>query len=252
MLKIRKIFLLMVAMLILALPINAKAATSNVNVIDDAGLLTEDEITKLQDYLQTLNTDINYMVVLSDSNEYGYDPDSIINSYYTSVYSNYDDGIGFIIDMYNREIYIAGYGKCQKSISNADALDITDNVYIYASKGDYYGCIYNAFLQADTLVNKGFILRPMRYIVSLLLAIVLGFLATFFLAMLERSKVKYDSNASQIVLTGATIAGTAAVYDTIRRRHVESSSSGGHYSGGGFSGGGGHSGGGHSGGGHSF
>ena len=250
--EIRHFIVALIALVILCIPMEAVAAesASNVCIIDDADLLTDDEYAKLEDYLESLNSDINYMAVTCDNEDYGYNTDDIIDSYFTSVYSNYDDGIGFIIDMYNREIYIVGYGQCQKRISNADAIDITDNVYRFASKGDYYGCISNAFLQADNLVNRGFILRPMKYIISLLLAIVLGFLFTFFFAVLERSQVKFDTNSAQIVMTGATIVGSAAVYDTIRRRHVEASSSGGGFSGGGSSGG--SSGGGHSGGGHSF
>ena len=135
-----------------------------------------------------------------------------------------------------------------------NATDITDNIYRYATKGDYKTCIIKAFNQADTLTNKGFILRPMRIIVSFLLAIIIGFLVTFFRAMLERSKVKMDGKGAEILMAGAAIAGTAAIYDTRRVRRSQNSSSGGH-SGGGFSGGGGggfSGGGGHSGGGHSF
>jgi uncharacterized protein len=194
------------------------------------------------------------VAVTNDSAEYSSNVDGKLESYYSSHYSNNSDGIAFIIDMYDREVYISGYGEISGRIKNDDATDITDNIYRYASKGDYYSCIYNAFVQADTLVNKGMILRPMRIIVSLLIAIILGFLGTFIAAMLERSHVEYSDGAAQILMTGATIAGTAVIYDTRRVRRSSDTgvhSSGGYSGGGGgFSGGGG--GGGHSGGGHSF
>ncbi len=252
----KKVFRLITTMLICAfalMPITANASESNVYIADNASLLDSSEEQELYSYLESLNSDINYVVVTDDSGMYGYDVDSRLEYYYTSVYSSYSDGIAFMVDMYSREIYISGYGNVQNQITSADALDITDNVYSYASNGDYYNCIYKAMVQADTLVNEGFILRPMRIIVSLLLAIILGFLTTFFIAMNDRKKHKKDDKSDVIIMTGASIAGASAIYDTVRIRR--SSSGGGHGGGfsgggGGFSGGGG--GGGHSGGGHSF
>ena len=255
--EIKKILLGIVAVVLLLSPIKAEAASDNIYITDDAYLMTDEEVQEIEAYLETLNPETNYVVATSDNDEYGNDPDSKLEHYYTTLYSNYDDGVAFIIDMENREIYISGYGKYQKSISNADALDITDNIYTYASKGDYCTCIIKAFQQADALTNKGFILRPMRVIVALLLSIVIGFLLTFFIAMEERASAKaaFKDSSAMVIMAGASIVGSAAVYDTKRVRRVSESSGGGH-SGGGFSGGGGGfsggGGGGHSGGGHSF
>lgn len=254
--EIKKTLLGLVAAVMLFSPIKAQAAAENIYITDDAYLLTDEEVQDIEAYLETLNPETKYVIATSDNSDYGYDADSKLEHYYTKLYSNYDDGIGFIIDMENREIYISGYGKYQKSISNADALDITDNIYRYASRGDYYTCIMKAFEQADTLTNKGFILRPMRIIVALLLAIVLGFLITFFIAMEERASAKaaFKNSDAMVIMAGASIVGTAAVYNTRKvRRASDSGGSGGHS--GGFSGGGGGfsgGGGGHSGGGHSF
>ncbi|MBR5637041.1 MAG: TPM domain-containing protein [Pseudobutyrivibrio sp.] len=268
--RIKTLILAVVATFILCSPFTVEAASSNVFIGDNADLLTPEEEGKLLEYLSTLNSDYKYLVITSDTYEYGDDVDSRLATYYDNAFSRYDDGIAFIIDMYSREIYIEAFGDIQNRIKDSDAYDITDNIYTYASKGDYYTCVQKAFNQADTLVNKGFILRPMRYIVSLLIAVVLGFLFAFYTAMFERSKHKTTNANAQILMTGAAIAATSTIYDTKKIR--KSSSSGGHsggfsggsFSGGGFSGGGfsggGHSsgggfsggGGGHSGGGHSF
>ena len=255
--EIRKILLGLFAAVLLVCPLTVEAAAGNIAVTDDAGLLTEEDVQEIETYLETLNSETNYVVATSDSYDYGSDADKILEHYYTASYSNYDDGVAFLIDMADREIYISGYGKNQKSISNADALDITDNIYRYASGGDYKTCIIKAFEQADTLTNKGFILRPMRVIVALLLSIVIGFLVTFFIAMEERASAKaaFKDSKAMVIMAGASIVGSAAVYDTKRVRRA--SDSGGGHSGGGFSGGGGGGfsgggGGGHSGGGHSF
>lgn len=250
--EIRKIVLGLIAAVMLLTPVNAHAAASNIYIADDANILTDADEAEVLEYLETLSGDTKYVVATTDASSID-STDEKLFDYYTARYSNYDDGMAFIIDMDERVIWMSGYGKYQKSISSADATDITDNIYRYASKGDYKTCIIKAFIQADTLTNKGFILRPMRIIVSFLLAIIIGLLFSFFMAMSERSNVKMDGKGAEILMAGAAIAGTAAIYDTRRVRRSQNSSSGSH-SGGGFSGGGGgfSGGGGHSGGGHSF
>lgn len=250
--EIKRFVLGLMAAALLFTPVDVHAAASNIYIADDADILSDEDESEVLEYLETLNSNTKYVVATTSESSMDTTDEKLFD-YYTSQYSNYDDGVAFIIDMDERVIWMSGYGKYQRSISSADATDITDNIYRYASKGDYKTCILKAFNQADTLTNKGFILRPMRIIVAFLLAIIIGFLFSFFMAMSERSKVKMDSKGSEILLAGAAIAGTAAIYDTRRVRRSQNSSSGGH-SGGGFSrGGGGYSGGGgHSGGGHSF
>jgi uncharacterized protein len=249
--EIKKLFLVIISLAFLFTPVTALAASSNYYIEDEADLLSDQEEAQLSEYFASLSTDYKYYVVTTYSS--GSNTDSKLESYYTSVYSSYDSGVAFIIDMNNREIYMSGYGEAQNKITNGDCYDITDNSYTYAKNGDYYNCIYKSFSQADTLLNHGFILRPMRYIVSLMVATILGFLLTFFRAMFERNE-KRKSCAPEILLAGA-IAGTSSIFDTqrVRRSSDSGRSSGGGFSGGGgggFSGGGG--GGGHSGGGHSF
>jgi len=231
-----------------AIPFNVKAQASNVSIIDDADLLSSSEESELEEYLESLDDSINYVAVTTSSSETGYNTDSRLEHYYGLNYSTYEDGIAFIIDMVDRKVYMSGYGDIQDKLTSADATDITDNVYSYASDQDYYECMVNAFIQADTLVNKGFIARPMRIIVTGMLSVILGFLGCFYYGMSARTgnKKAVDKATSVLMPVGAMTAASA-VYKTRKVRHVESSSDGG----GGFSGGGG-GGGGHSGGGHSF
>ena len=243
-----------------AFPMKADAAADNVRVYDDAELLTDAEETQIEEYLQSLDDSINYLAVTSDSYDYGYSTDSTLEYYYTSNFTSSSNGVAFIIDMARREVYISGYGNVQKKLKNADALDITDNIYTYASAGDYQSCILKAFEQADLLINKGFIYRPMRFIVSLLISVILGFLAVFYFAMIKRRRdLSAADGAAFALLAAGSITNASSVYRTtstpIHTVSSGDSSFGGGFSGGGggggFSGGGG-GGGGHSGGGHSF
>ena len=249
--EIKKILFGLSIFALFLIPLKVEASSDNVVIVDDAGLLSSSEEEELYDYLSSLNDEINYCAVTSDTWDY-YNADSTLEAYYESYYSSYDDGVAFIIDMAHREVYIQGYGDVKKQMRSDDCTDITDNIYKYASKEEYFDCIKNAFIQADTIVNKGFILRPMRFIVAFLVSIIIGFFLVFFKAMKERSKFEtIGDTAATIVTIGAPIVGTAMVYDTIKRHRDHSSSSGGHGGHGGGFGGGGH-GGGHSGGGHSF
>ena len=242
------IFIFVVCML---LPVSVQAK-SNVKIMDEADLLSSDEYVQLEAYLESLDSDYNYFVVTTDEAHYGKSEDDILYSYYTQSYLSNADGVAFLIDMYNRELYLSGYGKAKYDIKSSDAYDITDNVYRYASNADYYQCIYNTISQCNTLINDGMILRPMRIIITALVSIILGFLLVFLKAVKERSKVQ-TITPSELLLVGASIGATSTLLNTTRRRIASAGSvySGGSSGGGGFSGGGG-GGGGHSGGGHSF
>lgn len=228
-----KSFVFAILVALVALPLNAEASNDNVCVVDDANLLTKEEIADLEDYLDSLNSDVNYLAVTSDTSDYGKNADARLESYYTSIFAGESDGVAFIIDMYDREIVLAGYGDIDGKISNADALDISDNTYTYASKQEYYNCFYKAFYQADAIINKGFILRPMRIIVAFLISLLLGYLGTFIFAILERSKEELPDSTAEIIMAGAAIAGSATIYDT-KKILKQTSSSGSSHSGGGY------------------
>ena len=232
-LKKMQIFVFAIAFVLLLAPLNVEASNDNVCVVDDANLLTDEEISDLEDYLDSLNSDVNYLAVTSDTSDYGKNADARLESYYTSIFAGESDGVAFIIDMYDREIVLAGYGDIDGKISNADALDISDNTYTYASKQEYYNCFYKAFYHADAIINKGFILRPMRIIVAFLISLLLGYLGTFIFAILERSKEELPDSTAEIIMAGAAIAGSATIYDT-KKILKQTSSSGSSHSGGGY------------------
>ena len=265
----RKLYYFLICfIMLLAISYSAKAAASNVYIADDAKLLTEDERDDLQKYLESLDGNLNYVAVTTEENDFGRSTDEILESYYNNKYDDTQAGIAFIIDMYHREIILSGYGDTRFLLKKSDEQDVTDNVYRYAMNGEYYDCMLNAFEQADVIVNDGFVLRPMRIIVTALISLIIGFLTPFFIAMRKRSKLSLDTEEREIIMTGAGVIATATVLDTAKRhieRVVESSSSsfgGGSSYSGGYSGGhssshssgsfSSHSSGGHSSGGHSF
>ena len=190
-----------------------------------------------------------------------------INETYTSNYAatyyyeqfGQKSGTLFLIDMDKREIYIYSDGSNKNIITSRKATIITDNIYRYASRGEYYKCAKEAFNEINTLLAGGKIMEPMRHISNIFIAIIFGFLLNFFILVkhtkMRKAKAKEILNKCDINTSISNIKankiGVEKVYSPIANdsdgfSSGGSSSSGGHSSGGG---GGGHSG---SGGGHRF
>lgn len=90
-----------------------------------------------------------------------------------------DSGVLFVIDMREREIYIFSDGDAYKSVSRSAARVITDNVYRYASHGDYYSCAAEAFSQIRAKLDGARIAEPMRLVTCGLLALALALLVVY-------------------------------------------------------------------------
>lgn len=215
---------------------------------DDAYLLTESEISELQEKMQPLTEYGNIMFKSIDSN---YSTTAYYaKNYYHQTFGT-SSGTMFLIDMDNRNIYIFSDGSNYKVITDSKENIITDNVYKYASTSKYFDCASNAFSQMNTLLNGKKISEPMRYISSAIVAIIAAFFINFFY-ILGKSKIK-DASVSEIIKNcdvkfdvsniDVKKTGTHRVYSPI------SNTSGGGSCGSGGGGGGSSSGGG---GGHSF
>lgn len=135
---------------------------------DDANLLSDFEEEKLRKEMQPLT---EYGNIAFKSTE--------VSSYSTSAFSDsyYHDKFGtasgtvFVVDMRRRQIYIFSDGANYETITNGKADIITDNIYTYASEGDYYKCASVAYEQMYTILNGGKIAEPMRYISNTLIAL---------------------------------------------------------------------------------
>ena len=250
-----RIILAVALMFIISIKVNAlnleytnEETNYKLLIEDDANLLSEEEISKLKDVMEPLTKYGHIAFKSIDSNLY--DTSSYARSYYHEKFSA-DSGTLFIIDMDNRMIYIFSDGSNYRTITNAKANIITDNVYSYASREWYFDCAREAFKQINTLLDGGKIAEPMRYISNILISISISLLIGFIIVLVNTSikkpgpfEILKDCNISVKIgdITGIK-TGTHRVYSPVS----DSSSSGGSSGGGG--GGGGSSGGG---GGHSF
>ena len=250
--KVKYFFFALLFLPLLLLPIHAEAHEDNVTIVDDAGLLSPWAENDLETYLTSLDSSINYLVVTSKIEDFK-NSDLLLEDYYLSYFSGTSDGVAFIIDMSKREIYLQGYGSIRFKLTSGDCLDITDNTYRYASQGDYHKCIYNTMVQANAVINNSFVVRPMRIIVSLLIALILSFMSCFMWAIKDRKHLRIAGLSDSILAPNMAITTNTIITKRSQVSRSSDSSSGGSSRGGcGGCGGGGSSRSSHSGGGHSF
>ncbi len=221
---------------------------------DDADLMNEGEETSLLTDMQSLTGYGGVAFVSADVSGQS-SADFARQECYK--YFSAESGTVFLIDMGNRNIYIFSTGAMEKTISAAKARTITDNVYTYAKKGDYYSCAKNVFRQEKTILEGGRIAEPMRYICAALVAVMAGLLIGYWVVRISRThSVKPNAALLGAVRTRFNISEPDVKLTNTKKTRI---ATGGGFSGGGFSGGGGgFSGGGGggfsggSGGGHSF
>lgn len=222
--------------------------------LDDwADLLNDEEEQDLLEIMQPITTYGNVAFVSIATNPEG-DTKAYAQSYYQERFG-YSSGTVFLIDMDERYLWIYSNGEIYKTITTSYANTITDNVYSYASDGDYFRCASKAFEQINTLLEGRHIAQPMKYISNALLAIVIALLINYFLVMtFSRSRKATNSQLLDGIFSKAEVKNphTEFVKQTKRYSPQQRSTSGvsSRSGGGGRIGGGGGSRGG--GGGHRF
>ena len=213
---------------------------------DDANLLDDEELIKLEDNMLGLTKYGN--IIFKSINENSYSTESFVANYYHTAFGT-ESGTVFLIDMDNRIIYIFSDGDNYKIITSAKANIITDNVYTYASRGDYYGCASKAFEQVNILLDGGKISEPMRHISNVLISIVIAFLFNFIIVLATTKISRASGNelfkncdiSFSVNNINAKKTGVDRVYSPVSESSSSGGSSGGGGGGGSSGGGGGHS-----------
>lgn len=210
-------------------------------VMDEADLLTDGQESRLLERMQAITPYGNALFV--SSNAVSGSTGEYAKNRYLSTFGE-QSGIIFLIDMVNREIYIYSHKEMFRVVTRNNAYTITDNVYTYATNGDYYMCASLVFSQVQDLLEGEEINRPMKHVSNLLLAIIFSVLLNYWL-MRKTSKVK-ELDLEDLLKGSEVRFHMDEPKFLFVKQERERRSSGGGSSGGGSSGGGG------GGGGHSF
>ena len=214
------------------------AETGYKAVIDDqAGLLDSAEYDSLFATMMPITNVCNagFYTYQGESMEY------VLTKAKTWANSNFTGTVTlFIIDMATRQLAVWSSSDVEQTLTQAKSYTITDNVYKYASRGQYAACAESAFNQMNRALKGEKVSGPMRVISNALLALLAALLLAYlFISARMEQEVKVSMPDIVTATTGAG-AVIAAKKLTRKVRHTSSSSGGGGFhGGGGFSGGGG-------------
>lgn len=203
--------------------------TGYVTIIDDnADLLSAQEEAKLLERMKEISQYGHVAFVSISENPYHDSKDYIEYYYYRSFYN--ESGTVLLIDMDERYIRIYSDGKIEKTITASYADTITDNVYTYASKKDYFTCADKAFDQILSLLKGQWIAQPMKYISNALLATILALLINYFLVMfLSMSRKPSDTQLINAIHSRINVTNTSVSHTRQTKTYspISSGSSGG-------------------------
>ena len=204
-------------------------------VLDQAGLLTEDEVNALNTRLSELSSTYNaqIMIMTLDSME-GNDIDEFINYFYDEMnlgYGENRDGVLMIVSMDPREYRILTNGMANEAIGEGGIESISDYIVSDLSDG-YYADAFNSFADECEYYLNGYVNGfPFEVGANLLIAVVIGLLAGVVVALILKGQLKsvYKKNEANVYVKPGSMQLTASndffLYRTVDRRKKESSSS---------------------------
>jgi uncharacterized protein len=209
---------------------SVRAAGSSNGVYDGGNLLTDSEEQKLlntiEKYAEKYEADI---AVVTTSNAGGKTAQAYADAYAEKIgMSTTEDGypgILFLIDMDNREIYIATQGKAIGWYSESRIESILDNCYSEIIDGDYYDTC-TAFLRGvrDYMgrePDRGARMGMFGILVRLLISLIAGGLITF--GMIHRRGGRITTNAATYFDASRShldIKEDRFINRTVTRRHI--------------------------------
>lgn len=130
-------------------------ADYNVLIDDGANLFTSDEIDYIDSVVSEFATETEFSVAVVTT-DYAMDKSAMeyADDYYDNLIFNSgwsEDGMCFLIDMDNREIYVSCAGLAIDEYTDYELDTIVDNGYPNAASGDYADCATAMILTAKKL-----------------------------------------------------------------------------------------------------
>lgn len=130
----KKLLILLLALLLLAVPVFAQSPLVN----DGEGLLSNEEIAKLEQLYGEYSQDYGFAPILVTTDSFqGYDAATYAGRYYDTYGYPYD-GILLLVSLSEGQWYILTNGACHDRISDWDAESIGGDVVSMIRNGDYY------------------------------------------------------------------------------------------------------------------
>lgn len=249
--KIIQAILLFALVLTVCIPVSTSLADSNKVWIDDmANLMNPSEEAALEEQLLKVREQKKLdIVIVTTKDADGKSAMAFADDYYDEHNYGYDKvhgtGILYLIDLDNNEIWISTCGDAIYYFTDARIEDILDEVYPAASDKDYAKSA-KIFIEQTKIymgvepgahVNKP--ITVTYVVVSLIVALVIGFIITLIMVFTRGGKVTVNKN-TYVGMGDSVIYDKRDIYlrQTVTTRRISTSSSSG---GGGSRGGGGSS-----------
>lgn len=148
--------IMLLAFCLTGIPTFAEAETK---VYDYANLLTLEQIEALEttatELAQTYQMDIGIVTTNDSEGKSSQDYADDFYDYNSYGYGNGYDGLLFLIDMDNREIYISTCGKGIKYFTDLRINEMLDALFNDISNGDYYGTCTHFLKLTQSYLKKG-------------------------------------------------------------------------------------------------
>ncbi|MDO4976130.1 MAG: TPM domain-containing protein [Eubacteriales bacterium] len=238
-LRVFALFLMLLTM-VWALPVNASSSASP-KVIDDAGLLSDVELSKLSEELESVSekSDLDVVVMTVPSIGGSNAQDFADNAYDKGGYS--EDGILFLISMEERDYAFSTKGYGMEAFTIAGLGYMEDQFLGSISSGDYYegfskyGSLCEDFVKEARKgrpYDTGHLPKKNRSILYLLGSIVLGCVSALSSSSAKRAQHtsvhKQASAANYVTENQITNSRDVFLYRTVNRiKKPEKSSSSG-------------------------
>ena len=191
---------ILVVMLALSMALSVSAAPKTF-VLDDAGLLTQQEAAELSGILSRLSDtyDAQIVVVTIPSAE-GDDPDSIVEYFYDNMGIGYGenlDGVLLLVCMDPREYRILSNGYCGTAI-NTEAIDDIGNAIVSDLSGGNYAEAFGGFADKCEYYLDGYLNGfPFDFGISIGIALLIGVLVGQIVGKVLKGQLKTVHRVNQ-------------------------------------------------------
>lgn len=116
--------------------------SDDLRVFDQTGLFTDDEFSKLEDAIATIQSTYSMdIAIVTTDNAEGKSSEAYADDFYDNNgigYGSDADGLLLLIDMDNREIYISTCGSAIQYFTDERISTMLDNIYNYVADQKYY------------------------------------------------------------------------------------------------------------------
>lgn len=202
------VLFIMLAFLLPTVTITGDASTYNEEkVFDYADLLTTEEENSLKDHAEMFEKYELSVVYLTISDALGKTSQEYADEFYDD-HHYHEDGVLFLINMNNREMYISTAGRSIDILTDEMLDGILDDSYQYAVGGRYYDCLKEMGRQTCLILENN-INVPLGIhrtaLVAVPLGLIIGVIVLVVLFIFHVSVAK-RKNADNYIMSGVQVS----------------------------------------------